>query len=85
MNVILEMIPHEIVENYKFSNPDGNANEAQIKAKNTTKKDFRKGEKQKGRPRGKNVKANEESFVSSSKIESSDVDDNKLHMVDEGS
>ena len=86
MNVILEMIPHEIVENYKFSNPEGkNLDEGMSSLKNLSKKELKKAEKMKGRPKGKNMKANEESFVSSSKLESSDIDDNRLHIVDEGS
>lgn len=85
MNMILEMIPHEIIENYKFINPEMGDIEEKLRMKNTTKKDSKRGDKSKGRPRGKNLKPHDESFVSSSKLESSDVEENKLHMVNDGS
>ena len=87
MQILLELIPQEIIDNYKIYNPSiPNAKESKPNLKNTTKSIGKKSEKKLGRPRRSNAKAIEEdSFVSSSKLESSEVDDSKLHIVDDAS
>ena len=51
MDLILELIPHEIVDNYKISNPENINGDAKAQSKNTTKLNGKKEGKRLGRPR----------------------------------